>query len=556
MTLGIKREIVSDKWNEEFISSLRPEAEKMLSMPIETLPYTEFFKYYETGSRVEYEQLYMQHRKRLWHFAAMALWEDDSRWIDGLCDILTAICGEFAWTFPAHADKNLSYSDLRGHIDLFSAETAQTLSETLYLLSDRLPGNVVDMVRSNLMERIVEPYLKGGQDFPKNNWQAVCNGCVAMCIMELGLDDVFWQVKDRVLQGMQIFLDSYPEDGICLEGPIYWTYGFGYFAFTAAMLREYTNGAIDLFRSEKVKNMAHFYEWAFVGDEYTVPFADAGHILYLNPGLIGFLQREYGTDPISYAAASKYGYDIRWRFADMVRNLIWKESFAEQKSSVCEKYFPHAEWYYNRKSNYTLVAKCGNNEEPHNHNDIGSFVVYTNGVYVVDDLGWPEYDKNYFHYEYRYRDYICASSLGHSVPIVNGKPQLWGADKKGSVLCNSDDRFILDLSESYDLSPGSVKREIACNESSVSLTDTVSEGNTLISRIALRVKPEVVENGIKVGNATITSSSPVQIKFSEQVFESRYTIGITDMGRFVTAYLVDFVPEKGNKVELKININN
>ena len=337
MTLGIKKEIPRDKWNEAFISALRPEAEKMLSEPIETLPYSEFFRFYETGSRVEYEQLYMMHRKRLWHLVAMALWEDDKRWIDGICDALVAITGEFCWTFPAHADKNLSYEALRGHIDLFAAETAQSLSETLFLLGDRLPTLVVDMVRANLMERIVEPYLRGGQDFPKNNWQAVCNGCVAMCFMELGLDRELQMIKDRVLEGMQIFLDSYPEDGICLEGAIYWTYGFGYFVHTAAMLREYTQGEIDLFRSEKVRNIAHFYEWAFVGDEYTVPFADAGHILYLNPGFIGFLQREYGSDAISYAAATKYGYDIRWRFADMVRNFVWKEPFGEQKAALSEK---------------------------------------------------------------------------------------------------------------------------------------------------------------------------------------------------------------------------
>lgn len=548
MLCSFNKKIPHTEWGEKFIASLRREAEKMLDTPINTLSYSEFMRFYETGSRVEYEQLYMAHRKILYHFAAMALFEDDKKWIDGLSDIITAIVGEFAWTFPAHVDKSLSYKELYEHIDLFAAETAGSLSEILYLLSDRLPLHVVDMVKANLKERIIEPYFNVDQRWPKNNWQAVCHGNVAICMMELDLKDEFLRAKDRIVEGLKIFLDSYPEDGICLEGPLYWAYGFGYFVYAAAMLREYTDGEIDLFKSEKVKNIAHFYEYAFVKDEYTVPFADAGHILYLNPGLIGFLHREYSTSLISDNSATKYGYDIRWRLADMIRNFFWSEKFEDKTSRYTEKYFPDAQWYYNRKENYTVCVKGGNNDEPHNHNDIGSLVVFADGKYVIDDLGWPEYDKNYFNKAVRYENYICASSLGHSVPIINGEPQKYGEERRGRVLCAESNLFCVDISEAYGLKEGTAVRTVTCGADSVRIKDELKQNNSLTSRIAVRIKPRVFDDYVMIGNSRITTNIPCAIEVSQKVFETRYSVAVTDMGRYVTAYFVDFKPKDDSSV--------
>ncbi len=541
--------------NDKFISSVRKEAEKMVGTPIYVLPYSEFFKFYETGSRVEYEQLYMEHRKRLWHFLAMALYEDDPLWISELSDTISAICGEPVWTFPAHVPECSTYKEMRDRIDLFAAETAEALSETVYLLADRLPSYIVDMVKFNINERIVEPFINVDQGYPPNNWQAICNGCVAISLIVLSFTEAFEKIKDRIVEGLNIFLDSYPDDGICLEGPLYWSYGFGYFVYAAAMLREYTGGEIDLLSNKKVINMAHFYEYAFVKNEYTVPFADAGHILYLNPGLIGFLHREYGTPLISEESATRYGYDMRWRVADMIRNFFWTEAFVEKDNKIGEKYFSDSAWYYNRKGKYTLVAKGGNNDEPHNHNDIGSFVIFADGKYIVDDLGWPEYDKEYFDSDKRYRNYICASSLGHSVPIVNGDAQLYGKDRHGKVLSAEGGRFVVDISSPYGLPDGTVIRSLVCNDDEVILTDEVASGVQCVSRIALRIKPEICGDCVKIGNSVIIPDMPCKIILSSEKFETRFSVAVSDTGRFVTAYFVDFLPLVATKkITLKINI--
>ena len=534
--------------NEERIKSIRAEAVKMVGEPIEALPYSYFKIYYETGSRVEYEQLYMKHRRRLWHFLAMAMWEDDPTWINEVCDSISAICGEPLWAFPAHVKADASYLEMHDRIDLFAAETAHALAETTYLLSERLPRTIKELVHYNIDQRIVKPYLREYYDYGPANWSAVCHGCVAMSFIELGLFDAFEQGKEFIVKGLNRFLESFADDGICQEGPLYWSYGFGHFTYAASMIREYTNGQIDLFKVDKMKNIASFYEHTFVAPTFTVPFADAGHLLYLNPGLISFLSKEFATAPICKRAAMKYGSDTRWRFGDMVRNFFWGgELMDEYTPRYGTQFFDNAQWYVKRAAKYVIAAKGGHNKEPHNHNDVGSLVVYAGSQYVVDDLGWPEYDATYFNNQYRYTKYLCASSLGHSVPIVNGNAQIYGDKYKAEVIEHSDNQYKLALSQAYGLDTGSIIRSITSDENSIVISDTSYGDNTHISRIALRIKPEVNENSITVGSAIFSCGTPCSISVSSEEFETRYSVAESDTGRYVTAYLVDFKPLYGVK---------
>lgn len=552
MNLTRDTELYDSKWIREFVSDTRAEAEKLLSSPTYVLPFSEFERSFATGSRVEYETLYMEHRRKLWYFFAMALVDSDERWINALSDILDAICQESVWAFPAHVNKSDSFLTMRHTIDLFAAETAQELSECLFLLGERLPSRITEEVRHNVIERVIEPYMSSDKNYGNNNWSAICNGCVAMSMIELGLRDEFDESLDKIVHGLNIFIDSYTEDGACMEGVLYWRYGFGYFAYAADMICNHTGGKVDLFKSEKVRRMAEFYRYAFVDPPYTVPFSDSGHLLHLHPGLITLLSGRYGFPMIPESSAVRSGYDLRWRCPDMVRNLLWTKGFTADGAESFFKYYENAEWYIKRTSAYTLAAKGGHNAEPHNHNDIGSFVFYANGEYIVDDLGWPEYDMSYFDITKRY-DYICASSLGHSVPMVDGDAQLPGKEHRAEILRVDGQGIEIDLSGAYGLEPRAIIRDITSTETGIEVLDRASDAHTFIDRIVLRIKPCVIDNGVRVGRGRIVADEPVDVKVSTAEFETRYSIGISDTGRYVTAYFVDFIP-KNNSKSLKLKI--
>ena len=241
----------------------------------------------------------------------------------------------------------------------------------------------------------------------------------------------------------------------------------------------------------------------------------------------------------------------------MIRNFFWGDGFiSESKSKAVRgmKFFPDAQWYINRKNRYVLAAKGGHNCEPHNHNDVGSVVIFSNGKYVVDDLGWPEYDGNYFKHEtHRYKDYICASSLGHSVPVVDYDEQMYGKDYYATVIKATDDVFALDLSHAYGLKDNSVTREICLGQNEVKIHDNVSFDHTVISRISVRIEPKITSKGVEIGNALITPVNECSISISEEPFETRYSVARSDTGRYVTAYLIDFVP-KNDKTHVELLI--
>ena len=119
-----------------------------------------------------------------------------------------------------------------------------------------------------------------------NNWNAVCNGNVMSAYLH-SLKDGETPREDyiaRICDGLTRFIDGYSEDGTCLEGMAYFTYGMGYFSNVAFDLYDYTDGKIDLlqgdwykFKAGQQDKRARICEWwpkCFFKGNKTVSFAD------------------------------------------------------------------------------------------------------------------------------------------------------------------------------------------------------------------------------------------------------------------------------------------
>jgi hypothetical protein len=73
-----------------------------------------------------------------------------------------------------------------------------------------------------------------------------------------------------------------------------------------------------------------------------------------------------------------------------------------------------------------LAIKGGHNAESHNHNDVGSFIVYVDGRPAIVDPGPGEYTTKYFSSE-RYT-VSAVQSAYHNLPTVNGYMQSNGRE--------------------------------------------------------------------------------------------------------------------------------
>jgi hypothetical protein len=100
---------------------------------------------------------------------------------------------------------------------------------------------------------------------------------------------------------------------------------------------------------------------------------------------------------------------------------------------------------------FAVALKGGNNDEPHNHNDVGSFSVVLGGTMLVCDPGGEVYTRRTFSAQ-RY-DSKVLNSFGHAVPIIAGQLQRTGAAARGVMLATNftaaKDVFTLDIRSAY-----------------------------------------------------------------------------------------------------------
>lgn len=544
-----------DHYNLRYADEIKATAQLLYGEEIKSLSYTSFRLYQQTGSRMEYEKEYMQHRRMLCAFAGMNFLSDDSRWTDRLCDIIWAVCDEYTWALPAHIGNLTACKEIVTRIDLFAGETAFGLSEILALLGDRLPGAVRARAEYELDRRIVSSYLEKKPVFGISNWSAVCGGSVGCTMLYLKRHEAFNAAKEQLLKNMQDFLDSYTPDGCCLEGGLYWQYGFSFFCYFAEMLYEYTNGEINYFEEEKVKKIAYFCQNICLGENNMVSFSDAPHRLKYESGIWNLLAAKYGGIRIPEPKyAETFDNGSRYRFPNMTRNLFWGNwEQAENSTGNAETgdhtdsaagngaviFYDTAGWYINKKNHYRFAAKAGHNGEPHNHNDVGSFLVYENGDYIIDDVGWPEYTRDYFG-EKRYET-MCASSLGHSVPVIDGMQQKAGAERKSIVTSAGQDRFELEYSAAYGCEGlTELKRSFVLNPEEIVLTDSVKGcRQSFTDRFITRIKPEITGSTVTIRNYQLSCEQSAvtalcNFRFMERMNEFR------EEPMETVAYIIDF----------------
>jgi hypothetical protein len=96
-------------------------------------------------------------------------------------------------------------------------------------------------------------------------------------------------------------------------------------------------------------------------------------------------------------------------------------------------------------------AKGGHNAESHNHNDVGTFILYSNGIPVIVDAGVGNYTSKTFSKD-RYSIWSMQSQY-HNLPTINGVMQHYGRAfcAKNVVYknANAELNFQLDFASAY-----------------------------------------------------------------------------------------------------------
>lgn len=476
-------------FQKQYINQVKELADKMRSDTMPSLTGELFALFETTGNRLDYEAVYFKRRKFLAVFGMAAYLFRQPADIAKLEEILWQICEEECWALPAHVNRKDNV-DWKYTVDLFASETAQSLAEVTAVLKaiekdmaewksgngtmDR-PGTLlkqatVERVRSEIEKRVLLPFEKNrqGWECSDHNWNAVCCGSIGSAAIYLlaGKEEArLDKLLQRICHSLQYYLDGFREDGACMEGIGYFTYGMTYFTGFAEQLLRYSKGKTNLLASHKVRQIAEFQQKMYFQSGQTVSFSDGEGKAKFRMGLTCFLAEQFDTVWVpDMAFACDFETDSCYRFMGLLRDYLWTKKAMEkqlqeettladvQKASektvltdvqepcraqgkkACtfrHDVLPDAQWSIcESKNGVGFAIKGGDNGEPHNHNDIGSFLYTAGGEQLICDLGAGEYTADYFGAG-RY-GILCNSSQGHSVPVIRGEFQKAGKQYRAS----------------------------------------------------------------------------------------------------------------------------
>ncbi|MBO5019702.1 MAG: heparinase II/III family protein [Clostridia bacterium] len=512
------------------------------------LSYYERVECHKTGVRTNFDAHYFSRRTWLATTAILALiYPEEEKYIKELHELIWAACDEYSWALTAHTNGTIAVDTTQ--VDLDNAETGLWLAEISDVLGDRLEPLIGERIKYEVNRRVFENYKKGKfwWEAGENNWAAVCGGSVAGALMYLD-PELFEELKPRLLKTLNAFINTFPNDGTCLEGLGYCGYGFGNFIIFADLYNKYTKGEVELLQGEEVKNISTYMQRCFIKGNATVSFSDGNRSGSAN-AMMQYLLHEKFPDDVRIFVPDMLSVKTS-SFSEALRAFLFFDPELEISDFKAEDiYSPDAHQFTANREKYSFVIKGGHNGEPHNHNDIGSFILADESGQVFCDLGAPLYTLQYFQNEHRY-EHVCSSSLGHSVPIIDGKEQLPGWKRRGDLSYNDDGSVSVEISGAYDIEDlESFKRDVSFQEDGVILTDSFNiDSGRVVERFVSVVKPEIAEDCIKVGNVRLQFDNSL-CKVEQSTRE--YTKPRPD-ATIETVYLTDLVLASGeNKITFK-----
>lgn len=437
----------------------------------------ELFSLYEkTGNRLKYENVYFYRREFLCVFGVAAiLWHrtEDMRKLE---EVILSICREKCWALPAHVSRE-NNPDWAVTVDLFASETGEAFAEIYHALYHYMDLSLLQLMREETERRVIRPVMAkqpyASWESQKMNWNAVCCGSVgtaAQYMLPDGPEKTAF--VSRMTEAIRCYIAGFGEDGACREGLDYWTYGMSFYTMFADVL-DGENAANDLMEGEKIENIAAFQQNCFFEGGRTVSFSDGFRFGRWRLGLACFLADRYNRSGRAtilfpdFSCCLRAGFDHNWRFSQMYRDIIWTERLLEDvragkctvgllRGSSGTTVFPDAQWVICRhQGGFSWAAKGGDNDEPHNHNDVGSFFLLHGSTEVLCDLGSGEYTKQYFS-DGRY-SIFCNNAESHNIPIAGGLLQKEGAEHRcDKFLPDPAGKVQFSLAGAYELPSGCV----------------------------------------------------------------------------------------------------
>ncbi len=460
-----------------------------------------------------------------------------------------------------------------------------------------------------------------------NNWTAVCVAGVVGAALYLEPDAArLAAIIAKGLGALGHYLATFGPDGGTVEGPGYWGFGFAHYALLSHLLECRSEGALTLFDDPLARRSARYPLRVELSPGRYVPFSDVGAgqrvpdetLAYLghrlgDADLLALIRRQGTLDTPALDGLAPYLRHMAWlqglegvfkpsRSGSHAAGLPTHKLLGQgesPKGSACQEpraraweparldendrpkplpawqpaerdWIAGQDWLVARycpaePGGLVLAVKGGHNDESHNHNDLGQFVVHWREESLVTDLGAARYTRGYFRPEERYA-HPAAGSYGHAVPTVDGQGQLAGRERRAEVLrrvANDwEDALTLELRSAYagELGLESLRRTI-------SLWRIARHGRVVIEDELKAAEPRILESPL-ITLGTVEALRPgllrvsgergaLRVRYDPQTVQVRIDLlpavdldgGPTDVRRIAFAWRI---PKRRGRLKLEI----
>ena len=505
-------------------------AEAALAAPWPALPASLYLDFARTGTRSAFEAAVFRRRELLRDLMYGEIVEGQGRFASAIADAAWSITEEATWCWPAHlflqkAGYGLPDID-EPVVDLGTGITAGLLAMVHRLMATPLDA-VSPMIRQRIertvRDRLLDP-CRDRDDFwwmglslhplfhviRLNNWNSWIgsNWLLAHVVFETE-PTAFAQGVDRIIATLDRLLATYGEDGGCPEGPAYWRVAAAGLLQCLELLRPVLDP--ERLRADlRLRNFGRFVAETHIAGDYYVNFADGAPQARQPAGLVrrwADLVDDAELRAEADRLAARQGL-LEMRLADAAcEDLIGTvhQSVFDTLSSLSvlpdltaprapagrapALYLPSLEMAIVRdrqsdEQGWFLAAKAGHNGDSHNHNDVGSFLLYRDGKPLIVDAGVGTYTAQTFS-DRRYEIWTMRSHY-HNVPLANGFEQSAGAAFGATDVAFASDAdgatLAMDIAGAYPEAAGlrTLKRKVhAARDGNITVEDALSAGSPI-----------------------------------------------------------------------------
>lgn len=518
----------------ENVPEILKTADELLEKDIPMLTASLYREFELNGNRIHYEIPYFLRKKMMAAFAFAEYATHSGKYMQKLIDVVWDTLSLPTWGLPAHTSGNTAsrpegmqilqlpcdYKEEVSFLELFAAAMGAELAVVWFLLKDEfekeVPFVINDRILYEINRRLFEPYLKytdyywwaGKRTKYVNNW---CPWIISniLCAAALICPDMEKRerITDTALESLSVYMDTIKPEGGCDEGPGYWFDAeLGTF-ISLLVVYDMTGGKLNFFGEPQLKNMAEYIMKMHISGNRFANFSDCRLIFQRNYAAVSAFGKYTGSKAVCRWAQTMTSVSCL-EDTDPGYRLLIELCTAPQKPQspyVPEEVTEQADLgiAFLRNAHFYAAFKGGHNAESHNHNDVGTNIVFKDGAPIFIDIGNDQYTKLTF----SDKRYTLPSnrSIYHNTLSTDDTEQLPSVQyhAENFTVDAASKTASMTLEKAYAPESGitSYRKTTALTESGVTITNefTLDKERTAKLNLILCAKPEPIsENAFAV----------------------------------------------------------